>query len=246
MLRRLYNWAIDQVAYGIEINPCDRLKPKAIIGARKPRTRILTDTELRAAWKASAPLGYPYGPMFQFLMLTGQRRTEVTGARWREFDLDKKLWTIPAERMKGDAAHVVPLSDDALAILKALPRFRGGDFMFSSTGGRKPLNGLAKAKVRLDQRMLEILREENPEASLTPFVTHDLRRSFRTGLSAIPQISDLVRELVISHTKPGLHKVYDQWAYLDEKRHALDAWTARLRSIVNPPPANVVELSARA
>jgi hypothetical protein len=49
---------------------------------------------------------------------------------------------------------------------------------------------------------------------------------------------------VIGHTKPGLHKVYDQYAYLDEKRFALDAWAARLRSIVEPPPANVVELRA--
>jgi len=50
--------------------------------------------------------------------------------------------------------------------------------------------------------------------------------------------------LVIGHTKPGLHKVYDQYAYLDEKRFALDAWAALLRTILNPTPANVVELRA--
>jgi hypothetical protein len=77
------------------------------------------------------------------------------------------------------------------------------------------------------------------------FVIHDLRRTVRTQLSAIPNVSDLVRELVIGHTKPGLHKVYDQFAYLDEKRFALDAWASRLRSIVEPPPANVVEFGAR-
>jgi hypothetical protein len=66
----------------------------------------------------------------------------------------------------------------------------------------------------------------------------------RTGLSAIPNISDLVRELVIAHTKPGLHKVYDQFAYLDEKRSALTAWEARLRSIVAPSPSsdNVIRM----
>ena len=67
----------------------------------------------------------------------------------------------------------------------------------------------------------------------------------RTQLSALP-IPDLVRELVIAHTKPGLHKVYDQHAYLDEKRRALDLWAARLRSIVEPPPANVIRLAERA
>jgi hypothetical protein len=55
-------------------------------------------------------------------------------------------------------------------------------------------------------------------------------------------VQDIVRELVIAHTKPGLHKVYDQFAYLKEKREALDLWAARLRDIVEPPPANVVRL----
>jgi len=72
---------------------------------------------------------------------------------------------------------------------------------------------------------------------------HDLRRSMRTGLSALP-VTDMVRELVIAHTKRGLHKVYDQFGYLDEKREALTLWAARLRSIVEPPPNNVVPIKA--
>jgi hypothetical protein len=67
----------------------------------------------------------------------------------------------------------------------------------------------------------------------------------RTHLSALP-VQDIVRELVIAHTKPGLHKVYDQHAYLDEKRRALELWAARLRAIVEPPPENVVHLRAEA
>jgi hypothetical protein len=56
-------------------------------------------------------------------------------------------------------------------------------------------------------------------------------------------VPDLVRELVIGHAKPGLHKVYDQHAYLDEKRRALELWTARLRAIVEPEsPTNVVPM----
>jgi len=77
---------------------------------------------------------------------------------------------------------------------------------------------------------------------VTSFVIHDIRRTMRTGLSTLP-VPDLIRELVIAHTKPGLHKVYDQHAYLDEKRHALDLWAKRLRDVVTPPPANVVELA---
>ena len=68
-------------------------------------------------------MGYPYGPLFQMLALTGQRKSEVAEARWSEFDLDKKLWEIPAERMKADAGHAVPLSDEAMKVLQSLPRF---------------------------------------------------------------------------------------------------------------------------
>jgi hypothetical protein len=93
-------------------------------------------------------------------------------------------------------------------------------------------------------RAIERIRgEDRHDKKFPPFKIHDIRRTVRTGLSAVPNISDLVRELVIGHTKPGLHKVYDQYAYLDEKRFALDAWAARLRSIIEPPRANVVELA---
>lgn len=236
-VRRLYNWAINQHIYGIEISPCDRLEPDSIIGGRPPRTRILNDAELRAAWQASDRLGYPYGPLFKLLVLTGGRRSEVGEARWSEFDLVKKLWSIPAERMKADAAHVVPLSHDAMVVLTSLPRLTKGDYLFSTTFGLKPVNSFEKAKRKLDAEIVKLLGD------FPDFVIHDLRRTVRTGLSAIPNISDLVRELVIGHTKPGLHKVYDQYAYLDEKRFALDAWAARLRSIIEPPPANVVKLA---
>ena len=91
--------------------PCDRLKPKAIVGKRLARKRVFTNREWRAFWNATAAMPFPYGPLFRVLALTGQRRSEVGEARWREFDLTSKLWTIPAERMKADAPHLVPLSD---------------------------------------------------------------------------------------------------------------------------------------
>src|SRR5262249_44107054 len=71
---------------------------------------------------------------------------------------------------------------------------------------------------------------------------HDIRRGMRTGLSALPVPSD-VAELVIAHSRPGLRKVYDQYAFEAEKRRALELWAARLRDIVETPPANLVELA---
>jgi integrase len=249
--RRLFSWAIDQHVYGLEASPCDRLRPKALIGKRLARKRILVDDELHALWRATRRLGYPYGPLFRMLALTGQRKSEVAEARWSEFDLSKRLWTIPATRMKADAAHIVPLVDDVAAILKSLPRFKRGDYVFSSAFGAKPVNWFSKVKSRLDRRMLRSWRaigrakgEDRRRAQIPPFVIHDIRRTMRTGLSALP-VPDLVRELIIAHTRPNLHEVYDQFAYLSEKRHALELWSARLRDIVEPPPqSNVIRIAS--
>ena len=180
-------------------------------------------------------MNYPFAPMYRLLAVTGQRKSEVAEATWAEFDLEKRLWEIPPSRMKADAPHVVPLSDVAMEILESLPRFDGGNHLFSTTFGKKPVSGFSKSKRRLDTLMREQL------GNLEPFVVHDIRRTVRTRLSAAP-VEDRVRELVIAHTQQGLHKVYDQYAYLDEKKLALDWWAGRLRGIVKSAPAKVVEL----
>jgi integrase len=251
-IRTLFNWAIARGIYGIDRSPCDRLRPAAVIGKKLSRHRVLDDEELRAFWRATGRLGYPYGPLFRMLALTGQRKNEVAEARWSEIDLAQKLWTIPAIRMKASSAHMVPLCDDVVALLQSLPTFKKGDHVFSSTFGETATNNFCRAKRRLDREMLLSWRAlgrsrglDRSEAHIEAFVTHDIRRTMRTGLSALP-VPDLVRELVIAHTKPGLHKVYDQHAYLDEKRRALDLWAARLRAIVAPPAANVVKFAERA
>jgi len=150
--RTIYNWAIDRGIYGLEQNqsPFNRLRPSRLIGPKKTRKRILTDEELCAFWRASHELGYPYGPLFRFLLLTGQRKAEVGEMRWHEIDMHRRVWTIPPERFKSDETHTVPLSDLALALLECLAQFAQGDFVFSTTSGRKPVNGFSKAKARLD------------------------------------------------------------------------------------------------
>jgi len=144
--------------------------------------------------------------------------------------MPKQLWTIPATRMKSDAAHEVPLAPGAAALLESLPRW-AGDFVFTTTGGKKPVNGFSKAKARIDKL-----------SGVSDWVLHDLCRTMRTHLSALP-VQDLVRELVIAHAKPGLHKVYDQFTYRDEKRYWLELWEKRPLSIVEPPPADVRNLT---
>jgi integrase len=176
-------------------------------------------------------MGYPYGPVFRLLILTGQREREVSEMSWPEVDLDKQFWTIPAARMKGGAAHEVPLLPAALDLLGSLSQWQGGDFVFSTTAGAKPINGFSKAKARIDKL-----------SGVAGWKIHDLRRTMRTHLSALP-VQDLVRELVIAHAKPRLHKVYDQHAYQPEKRHCLELWESRLLTIVEPTPGDVTDFA---
>ena len=275
-IRGIFNWAIDRGKFDLDASPCDRLKPGRIIGEKKPRQRVLSDDEIAAFWQASGKLGYPYWPLFRLLMLTGQRKSEVSDARWREFHpelvralrerkegkkidwskmpADWKVWTVPPERFKSDASHLVPLSNDALDVLAELPFFAGrnaGDHLFTTTYGDKPVNGFSKAKQRLDREMLAILRDQaentgqDAEAvELPPFVIHDIRRTVRTRLSAL-RISERIAEMVIGHGKKGLARVYDQHQFTDEMREALQLWAGRLRSIVEPAPENVVALEMR-
>jgi integrase len=229
-IRSLYNWVIGTHEFGVTSSPVERLKPKALIGARAARDRVLSDAELRAVWEAAGKMAYPYGPVFRLLVLTGQREREIADMSWSEIDLSQAMLTVRGLRMKGGRAHEVPLTPMAVDLLKSLPRWTG-DSVFSTTGGgTKPINGFSKAKSRIDKL-----------SGVSDWVIHDLRRTVRTHFSALP-VQDLVRELVIAHAKPGLHRVYDQHAYRDEKRQCLELWEKRLIAIVDPPPDNVADL----
>jgi integrase len=187
-LRRLFNWAVGTNEFGLTASPMVGLRPTDLIGKKNIKDRILTDEELRAVWRACEQMGHPYGPCIRMLILSGQRLREVADAPWAEFDIPGKLWVIDGGRMKGDhGAQTVPLADDALTLLKGLPRFVAGEFPFS-TSGRKPVNGWSVAKNRIDQI-----------SGVTGWTFHDLRRTMRSHLSALP-IEEHVREMMIGQT----------------------------------------------
>ena len=238
---RFFDWAIDQRGYGIKTNPCAGLKPARLVGEKRSRERVLTDEEVFAFWRATHRMGYPFGPLYRLLLLTGLRLNEVADARWPEIDFRNGIWVVPAARMKGKDGratnHVVPITDDVAAVLKSLPEFKSGDYLFSVTFGKKPVWVSDKAKKRLDARVLRTLkamarRRGNDPAKVTlpHFVNHDLRRTLRTGLSKLRVDRD-VREAVLAHTRPGVEGVYDRYDYQAEKKDALERWASYVRDL---------------
>jgi integrase len=130
-LSKFFNWLVarDALAFspvtGVE-RPCEE----------EPRERIIADAELRALWLACEGEG-PFGQALRMLILTGARRSEISQMRWTELDPDHPVWTLPRERSKNRRAHRMPLSSQAWAIVAAMPRLVGCDFVFTRTVRRR-------------------------------------------------------------------------------------------------------------
>jgi integrase len=239
---KLWNWAIASDLYGLERSPLDHVKKADLIGTAAKRQRFLSESELRALWAATEELGYPFGPLFRLLLLTGQQRDQVGEMTWAEVDLAKRWWTIPPERAKNGFALLVPLSSTAVDLLAGLPRFAGGDFVFSTTAGARPVSGFSKAKTRLDA----IMERRLGIGQIPSWRLHDLRRTARTHFSASKLSSDKVRELALGHVQQGVSGTCDVFAYRGEKAALFRWWDRRLQAIVTaPPPENVIALRAR-
>lgn len=250
----IFSWAIQDGSYGLVHSPCDHIRITKILGAKKKRDRAWNDDELTAFERSAARLSYPHGPAYRILLRTGLRLTEVTEAVWSEIDLSKREWLIPAKRMKGREGmakpHLVPLTEEMVEIFATMPRFAGGDFVFTTTAGRRPVQ-LPKVKKALDALMLAELQAmataRNKDAAgvlLAPWRNHDIRRSVRSNLSRL-KIAEEVREAVLAHVRPGIKSTYDLYDYKDEKASALQAWSNLLHSIVEPAEASVNVVSLR-
>ena len=230
---RIFNWALNRG--DIEASPFAAMKPPV---KKVVRDRALKEHEIKALWSIWGEQAYPFGPLQQLLLLLGQRRSEVAEMSWPEVDFDKREWTIPASRSKSRREHIVPLADAAVDILKNLPRFADGDFVFTTTAGRVPVTGFSRVKDRIDQMLVD------QDTAIENWRVHDLRRTCRTGLARLG-VPEIVSERVLNHQSQGLVKVYNIHEYLDEKRDALARWAQEVQNIVEPPPENVVKLSAK-
>ena len=226
-LSRFFGWLCERDI--IAASPCVGVKPPS---AEKVRDRVLDDNELRRLWLAGDAVGGNAGAYAKLLILTGQRRSEVAGLRWSEVDGD--VLALPAERMKGKQAHVVPLSTQAAGIIAALPK--ADSFVLGRALGWH----FHHIKQALDAHM----------GSTPKWVIHDVRRSVASGMAKIG-IAVPVIEKVLAHrsgTFRGIVGTYQRHSFLPEMAAALQRWADHVEDLVSGRKAargQVVDLRGR-
>jgi integrase len=259
----LFSWVVATDLYGVEYNPCSGVSGKRIIGEKVARSRTFSDRELRLFWEISGNMHYPWGPLARALLLSAARLREAACATWSEVDADNAMLVIAAGRMKGGREHSIPIIPAMQSIIDELPRFQNGKFLFSSSGGRKPVcafgrfvdslrAGMTKAH-RVDlgvstdddelRRHLDLADEEPipDEYCIAHFTLHDIRRSSRSLLGRAG-VSPDIAEKCLAHVPGGVEGTYDRWSYLPERRVALEKLAALVDRITNPPADNVVPI----
>lgn len=211
VLRSCFRWA-----YGsgrLTSDPAHPLR-EASLGARKgSRERVLTEREIRALW---AHTGTTWTAL-KVLLLTGLRTQEWRLATWAAIDGD--VLYVPPEHMKVPRSRPwpVPLTPGVLALLETLPRRSGWVF----GGKRGPLT----------RTTLYVAAARAQRGEADRWTPHDLRRTCRSGLSALGTPDDIA-ERVLGHALPGVRGVYDRDDRIDDRRAAQLRWEARVLGLV--------------
>lgn len=216
-----FNWAVNKDL--LSDNPFTGIKMEAVAS----RERVLTDDELRAIWSATEEPG-SFNLIIRALLLTGQRRNEVSEMTWNELSEDRSTWTIPGGRAKNGVAHMVPLSPQARAVIEAAPEIKGQAFVFPGLHGA--FVGWSVAKASLDKA-----------SGVTGWRLHDLRRTMATGFQRLGVRLE-VTEAALNHvsgSRGGIVGVYQRHTWADEKRAALNAWGEHVAAIVERREATV-------
>lgn len=164
----------------------------------------------------------------QFTILTAARTGEVIGARWGEFDLQAGLWVVPASRMKAHVEHRVPLSAQAVALLRAMPRTEGDDAVFwgrSQKGQGGTISQWA---------MLMLLRGMRPGLTV-----HGFRSAFRDWAAECTSYPAEVVEMALAHTiQNQVEAAYRRGDLLDKRRELMQAWADYLDGLKSQKPTS--------
>ena len=182
----------------------------------------------------------------RFVILTAARTGEVRGMRWREVDLDAKVWTVPGERMKAGKTHRVPLSPAALAVLETVRPLSkvATDLVFPTTRKNAPLSDMALSEVvrRMNEGGEPGARPRWCDAEGRAVVPHGFRASFRMWAGETRPEGREVVEMALAHSiKDKAEAAYARSDLLEKRRPLMVAWAEQCARL----PADVVTLAER-
>lgn len=181
----------------------------------------------------------------RFAVLTAARSGEVRGATWDEIDLKAKVWTVPAERMKGKREHRVPLGGEAVALLQGLPQREG--LLFANAGG----NGLSDMALTQCIRRLDRVQQgtDQPKKWHDPKLerlatAHGIARAtFRTWVAECTNFPPTVAEACLAHISGDkVEQAYQRGEFMAQRAALLQAWAAHL---THRPESKIVPLAGR-
>ncbi len=155
----------------------------------------------------------------EFLILTASRSGEVRGCCWQEIDLERKVWTVPPERMKAGNAHTVPLSKAALSVLERAQAIRApvSDLVFPGQNPKRPLS---------DMTLLKILRDKGIDATV-----HGFRSSFRDWVAEMTNYPGEIAEAALAHTVANkVEAAYRRTDYLEKRKGLMADWAEFLKA----------------
>jgi integrase len=230
VIRKMFNFAIGRSI--LAFNPCLGIPRPS---KPKQRSRILSEHEIKEFWIGldNARMAEGTKLALKLQLVTAQRKGEVAGAEWRDFDFQKGWWTIPAEKTKNGLSHRIPLSSLALEIIKDAKEYSGDSkWVFPSPHKDKHIT---------EPAIDHAVRNNHDNFGIDHFTPHDLRRtaaSLMTGAG----ISRLTVGKILNHAESGVTATYDRHSYDLEKRQALETWERNLKSIITGKKAKVIGL----
>ena len=230
-------WATDEGL--INANPLAGWRLKRATRAERIERpgRALADWELPIFWNAASGADWPFNPYLKILLLLGQRRTETAMMRWRDLDLAEGVWIVPPAITKSGRPHKIPIPRQAVEILKGLPRLAGTDLVFPGRRNR-PMSGWSKH--------LPPVYKATAAAGMAAWAPHDLRRTMRSGLSALG-VERVTAELLLDHAvSDELSKIYDRHEYWPQRVEASSRWATHVLGLVEGGGGAVVPMRARA
>ncbi len=208
----------------LENNPCAAITKKSIGGREKPRKRFLSQEEIRTMWHGldRTQISQPIKLALRVLLVTGQRRGELSNARWENVDLKKKIWVLPTT--KNGETHRVPLPPFAVTLFQELQELAGNS--------QWVLPGDSEDEVPLSERAISRAVQRNIEKiGVDKWVPHDLRRTFTTHLNEARVMPHVVEKL-LNHKMTGILAVYNHAEYWDEQVEAMGKWGGMLESTI--------------